>query len=80
MPKPSDSFSFLLLDLGRRLRSAREQAGLTQEEAASRAGIDYKRLQRLEAGSVNPTVRTLDRVAKALGTDFWSLVRESPPN
>lgn len=60
--------------LGRRIRDARAEAGLTQEDAAHAARIDPKRWQRLEAGLVNPTVRTLARVAEALGLDFWQLV------
>lgn len=47
---------------------------MTQEEAAARARIDYKRYQRLEAGSVNATIRTLARVAEALGTDLWTML------
>lgn len=47
---------------------------MTQEDAAHVAGIDYKRWQRLEQGDVNPTVKTLERVALALGTSFWNLV------
>ena len=50
---------------------------MTQEQAAATSGIDYKRWQRLELGQVNATVRTLHRVAEALGTDFWKLVRET---
>ena len=52
---------------------------MTQEEAAAAAGMDYKRWQRLEEGVVNPTVRTLARVAKALGTDFWMLLAPTTP-
>lgn len=59
-----------------RVRRARERAGLTQEAAASAAGIDYKRYQRLEAGTVNATMRTLARVAEALGTDVWKMLAE----
>jgi len=47
---------------------------LTQESAADRAGIDYKRWQRLEQGNVNSTARTLLRVAEAVETDFFQLV------
>jgi transcriptional regulator with XRE-family HTH domain len=50
---------------------------LTQEEAADRARIDYKRWQRLEQGAVNPTARTLLRVAEALQTDFFELLTAS---
>jgi transcriptional regulator with XRE-family HTH domain len=62
-----------------RIRAQRELLGLTQEEAASRAAIDYKRWQRLEQGVVNPTVTTLARVAQAMDTNFWTLLGARPP-
>ncbi len=62
-------------EIGRRVRSARERAGLTQEDAAAAARIDYKRWQRLEQGTVNPTIRTLIRVAAALEITVWELMR-----
>jgi len=40
--------------------------------------MDYKRWQRLEGGKVNATVRTLSRVAEALGLSFWELVGATP--
>lgn len=64
----------VLRGLGARIRTARIDAGLSQEQAAAQAAIDYKRWQRLEEGSVNPTVRTLVRVAAALGLSFWELL------
>jgi transcriptional regulator with XRE-family HTH domain len=73
--KKAADVQLVLRELGQRLRSAREAAGLTQEEAAHKAGIDYKRWQRLEQGTVNPTIRTLIRVADALGIGFWGLTR-----
>ncbi len=71
----SSALSALLHEIGGRVRAARESRGLTQEEAAHAAGIDYKRWQRLEQGTVNPTVKTLERAAQALGSSFWNLVR-----
>jgi transcriptional regulator with XRE-family HTH domain len=64
----------VLVEIGARIRSAREGAGLSQEDAAHRAGIGAKRWQQLEYGNVNVTVRTLWRVATACRTDFWSLL------
>lgn len=61
-------------EIGRRIRAARIRAGLTQEEAAAATGIDWRRWQRIENGTVNPTVRTLSRVATALGLTFWTLL------
>jgi len=66
-------------EIGRRVRRARLAAGLTQEEAAATAGIDHKRWQRLEQGTVNPTARTLVRVSSALRTTFWDLLGPVPP-
>lgn len=60
--------------IGRRVRDARIARGLTQEEAAHAAGIDYKRWQRLEQGVVNATLGTLTRAARALDVTFWDLV------
>jgi len=68
------AFERVLQDIGRQIRDARVAAELTQEEAAATAGIDYKRWQRLEAGEVNLTVRTLIRVAAAVGADYWRLL------
>jgi transcriptional regulator with XRE-family HTH domain len=71
----------ILVQLGRRIRVAREAARLTQEDAASRVRMDYKRWQKLEAGAVNPTFQTLHRIALGLGTTVWKLlgpIRRSP--
>jgi transcriptional regulator with XRE-family HTH domain len=67
----------LQAEIGRRIRAARESADFTQEEAADASGIDLRRWQRLENGEANPTVRTLDRIATACGSDFWTLLRPS---
>jgi len=47
---------------------------MTQEKLSTASGIDYKRLQDIEGGRVNVTVKTLVRLAGALGVDFWSLL------
>lgn len=77
MARPSE-FSEILRELGLRIQQARITAGLTQEQAASDAGIDYKRWQRLEDGSVNPTVKTLHRVSVALDIPFWEMLSPLP--
>jgi len=75
--RPSE-FAEILRELGLRIQRARVTGGLTQEQAASDSGIDYKRWQRLEEGSVNPTVKTLHRVASALAVPFWDLFGPVP--
>lgn len=53
--------------LGREFARARAEAGLTQEELAERSGIRQETLSRLERGRVNPTAKTLEKLARALG-------------
>lgn len=47
----------------------RERQGLTQAELAERCGIDQRDIGRVERGAANPTARTLQRIAAALGAD-----------
>ncbi|MBA3464254.1 MAG: helix-turn-helix transcriptional regulator [Deltaproteobacteria bacterium] len=72
----------VLRDLSKRIRAARKALALTQEDAAHQAKIDYKRYQRIEAGEVNVTVKTIVRIAMALETTFGALAvprrRRSP--
>ena len=68
----------VLKKVGRRVAAARLHMEFTQEAAASKAGIDVKRWQRIEAGEVNATIRTLVRVATALGMTVWELLGPKP--
>ncbi len=52
------------------LRWARENAGLTQAELAKRAGVSQPAIAQLEDPDSNPTVETLQKVAKALGAEL----------
>jgi transcriptional regulator with XRE-family HTH domain len=47
---------------------ARKEAGLTQEQLASRMGTKQEVVARWEGGKVLPSTRTLTRLAKATGT------------
>jgi transcriptional regulator with XRE-family HTH domain len=49
------------------IRWARQDAGLTQKELGQRAGISQQQVQKLENPDENPTLATLDKVARALG-------------
>jgi predicted transcriptional regulator len=52
---------------GRMLRRARRKAGLTQRQLAAKAGIPQETIARIEAGRVDPRLRTLDRLLEACG-------------
>lgn len=56
-----------MLLLGRRIKQAREQAGLTQEKLAERIGVSRTAISRFELGEIEPSVRNLAALAKELG-------------
>ena len=46
---------------------ARKNAGLTQKELSERTGIAQGDISKLENGNANPSIRTLQRLASAMG-------------
>lgn len=63
--------------LADRLRQLRKERGLSQKELARRAQIANTTLCDIEAGRMEPSVRTLIRLARALGVDLNSLLPDS---
>ena len=55
-------------ELASAIIAARIQAGLTQEELAERMGAKQPYVARLEAGTHNPSYKTLERIAEATGS------------
>lgn len=62
---------------------ARKEEGLTQKELSVRSGITQGDISRLENGNANPSIRTLQRLANAMGKslkiEFVDLV-DTPHN
>ena len=56
----------LALEVGERVRGAREAAGFSQRELAARMGTSQAAVARLEAGGTGATLTTLQKVASAL--------------
>lgn len=54
-------------DLPGRVRAARLRLGLTQEQVASRTGLDPRTVRNAETGRHRPTRRTLERLVGLLG-------------
>jgi transcriptional regulator with XRE-family HTH domain len=61
--------------LGTALRWLRDRRGLTQAQAAEKAGISKAALSRYEHGRTLPTLETLGRLLRALGCDLFELQR-----
>lgn len=51
----------------RAILDARREKGITQKELSELTGIAQGDISKLENGSANPSVKTLERVATALG-------------
>jgi transcriptional regulator with XRE-family HTH domain len=49
-----------------RLKKLRAERGMTQEALAEKAGISRSYIARLELGQQDPTLGTLEKLAKAL--------------
>jgi transcriptional regulator with XRE-family HTH domain len=59
MPEHLDAFTA-------NLRRTREERGLSQEAVGDRAGMTQSQYARIERGDVDPTIKTLKRLATAL--------------
>ena len=46
---------------------ARQETGLTQRELSERTGIAQSDISKLENGNANPSIKTLKRIAMAMG-------------
>lgn len=58
---------------GKNLKTQREAKGLTQEKLAEKAELDPTYISGIERGVRNPSLLSIIRIAKALGTEAASL-------
>ena len=65
------------MSIGNKIRNARKKAGLTQKELGERLGISYQTIAQWENDLRNPKITTLQKIARALGTDWANLADES---
>ncbi len=65
----------LQLRLAQALREIRARKTWTQERAAEHAGMNPRHYQKLEDGSVNATLRTLERLQRAFDVDIRELFK-----
>jgi transcriptional regulator with XRE-family HTH domain len=62
--------------LGKFLRKARKDAGLSQEALAARAHIDRSYLSELERDEGSPTVQLLIRLCAAMGVSAGKIISQ----
>jgi transcriptional regulator with XRE-family HTH domain len=56
----------LQITVGKQIQKLRELKGISQQDLAAKCNFEKSNMSRLEAGRVNPTLCTLEKVAKAL--------------
>ena len=57
-------------DVGQRIKSIRSEQGLSQEKLALKADIDRTYLAGAEMGKRNISLKSLDKIVKALDVSF----------
>ena len=66
-----------------KLRAAREQSGKTQAQVAKEVGTSEQVYQRYEYGTHEPSVRTANRIARAVNSTsekLWGFGAATPDN
>lgn len=63
--------------LGEKLKALRKSHGLSQQKLAAKAGFDYRYIGFLEQARINPTIKTLEKVARALGVHVCDLLPDA---
>ena len=80
-PAPSRNADAYLHRLGERVRTLRNQRGMTRKALAQHAKVSERYLAQLEAGQGNISIVLLRRIARAIGLPVTQLVHEGaePP-
>ena len=74
MPQPvNKEQKEVLIKLGERVRSIRQSKALTLQEVADRIDKEFRSIQRLEKGGVNPSYIYLLEICKGLEIDIKEL-------
>src|SRR5665648_1035460 len=66
------------MDVATLIRTTREEAGLSQDALAARAGTSQPAVSRYESGASSPSVETLDRLLAVMGTRLELSAEASP--
>lgn len=64
----------LYILIGERIKSVREQKGITQQDLAARCDFEKSNLSRIEAGRTNLTIKSLFKISTALDVEIKDLV------
>lgn len=68
--------SSALISLGQRIKLLRQARSISQEDLADAAGVHRTYIGMIERGEKNTTILTMLKLAEALNTTLYDLVRE----
>ena len=68
------------IKLGQKIKALRKQQNLKQDDLAERAGVNRSYLSLVENGKSSPTIDVIEKLAKALGVDFKTLLETEKSN
>jgi len=74
MPRRTVADEPLLVSFGAQVRALRRARGFSLDQLARRGGLFKGSLSAIENGLCNPTLKTLGKVAQALGVGLGELV------
>jgi len=62
--------------IGKNIKKLRQSKGLSQDRLSKMADVSYNSVIKLETGGItNPTIETLQKIAKALDVSVDDLIR-----
>ncbi len=66
----------VIIGIGKKIKDLRLKNGMSQNELAMQCNFEKATMSRIESGQTNPTVRTLHKIATALGVPVAELFQE----
>ena len=66
-----------MIDIAHRIKQLRTLKKLSQKEVALELGINQGQYSRIESGKVEPTLSSLDRIAKVFDISISELLKDS---
>ncbi len=63
------------INLGKNIRRIREQKNMSQGDICREVGFDRAQMSNIEAGKGNPTLATIEKIARALSVTSDELLK-----
>jgi transcriptional regulator with XRE-family HTH domain len=63
-----------MIEIGAQIKKRREALAYSQTYIAAKTGMTQQNYSRIESGKCDPTIGTLDRIARALGCGIDDLL------